>query len=119
MSGAKTEYDTDRAIEAMDRLIASYLPAWEGGAAVVAKEAIKSLQSENAKLLRDALRYQWLRSRNIDEISQGGIFAGQTPENVVINGDDLDQVIDEALSNQISGYIPVVTGNKSPPPGDE
>ncbi|AVS75644.1 hypothetical protein [Paracidovorax cattleyae] len=41
-----------------------------------------------------AARYEWLRSRDLDAIHQGGIFAGKTPDNVVLNGADLDAAID-------------------------
>lgn len=44
-----------------------------------------------------AKRYAWLRSRDVDAISSGGVFAGMTPENVVLNGEDLDAAIDAAI----------------------
>lgn len=44
-----------------------------------------------------ARRYAYLRERNLDAISSGGVFAGMTPENVVLNGDDLDAAIDASL----------------------
>lgn len=44
---------------------------------------------------QDAARYRWLRSRDLDTISKGGVFAGMTPENVVLNGPDLDAAIDK------------------------
>lgn len=47
---------------------------------------------------RDAARYRWLRSRDLDTISQGGVFAGRTPQNVVLNGDDLDAAIDAVIA---------------------
>lgn len=47
--------------------------------------------------LRDAERYRWLRERDLGTISHGGVFAGMTPKNVVLNGDDLDEAIDCAL----------------------
>jgi len=47
-----------------------------------------------------AQRYHWLRTRNLDTINDGGIFAGQTPQNIVLNGEDLDQAIDAAISAQ-------------------
>ena len=46
---------------------------------------------------KDAMRYRWLRSRELDSIVEGGIFAGKVPDNVVINGADLDREIDEAM----------------------
>lgn len=48
----------------------------------------------------DANRYQYLRSRDLDTIDQGGIFVGMTPSNVVMNGADLDEAIDKAMSQK-------------------
>lgn len=48
--------------------------------------------------LRDAGRYRWLRQRDLETIGGGGVFAGMTPENIVLNGDDLDNAIDAALA---------------------
>ena len=44
-----------------------------------------------------AKRYGWLRSRDVDAISSGGVFAGMTPENIVLNGETLDAAIDAAI----------------------
>ena len=44
-----------------------------------------------------AKRYEWLRSRDLDAIGSGGVFAGMTPENVVVNGEDLDAAVDAAI----------------------
>lgn len=46
----------------------------------------------------DAARYRWLRARDLDTISRGGVFAGMTPQNIVLNGDDLDREIDAAMT---------------------
>lgn len=46
--------------------------------------------------MKDAQRYRWLRSRDLNAIEDGGVFAGMTPDNTVLNGDDLDRAIDEA-----------------------
>jgi hypothetical protein len=46
----------------------------------------------------DAARYRWLRARDLDSIHLGGVFAGQTPANIVLNGDDLDAEIDAAIA---------------------
>lgn len=43
-------------------------------------------------------RYRWLRDRDEDTISHGGVFAGQTPENFILTGDDLDAAIDKERS---------------------
>ena len=45
-----------------------------------------------------AKRYAYLRGRSLDAIKDGGVFAGLTPDNVVLNGDDLDAAIDGALA---------------------
>ena len=42
----------------------------------------------------DAFRYRFLRDRDLDSINAGGVFAGKTPDNVVLNGADLDAAID-------------------------
>jgi len=48
---------------------------------------------------RDAARYRWLRERDLDTISNGGVFAGTTPDNVILNGVDLDIEIDKAMTD--------------------
>ena len=50
------------------------------------------------ELERDAARYRYLRDRDLDTIDKGGVFAGRTPQNVVLNGDDLDAAIDAAMA---------------------
>lgn len=51
-------------------------------------------------LQADAKRYAWLRSRDLETIKLGGVFAGKTPENLVLNGDDLDAAIDAAMADE-------------------
>ncbi|MEB0106620.1 hypothetical protein [Pseudomonas sp. MH9.3] len=54
---------------------------------------------ERANLLaRDAARYRWLRERDLNSICAGGVFVGRTPQNIVLNGEDLDQAIDAKLA---------------------
>ena len=48
--------------------------------------------------LRDAERYRWLRSRDLDVIETGGVFAGMTPDNVALSGNELDEAIDAAMA---------------------
>lgn len=50
--------------------------------------------------IRDAARYNYLRDRDLDTIANGGIFAGMTPKNVILNGVDLDDAIDKAMGLQ-------------------
>jgi hypothetical protein len=52
-----------------------------------------ALQEE---LERDAARYRWLRNRPTrpGDIAAGGVFAGRTPDNVILGGEDLDRAID-------------------------
>ena len=47
-----------------------------------------------AKTLEYALRYAYLRQAPIDAIKRGGVFVGKTPDNIVLNGDDLDAAVD-------------------------
>lgn len=49
------------------------------------------------QVLQYAKRYAWLRERNLNTVHEGGIFAGKTPMNVVLNGTDLDDEIDAAM----------------------
>ncbi|WP_273456375.1 hypothetical protein [Nevskia ramosa] len=51
---------------------------------------------------KNAARYAWLRERDLDTVHQGGVFAGMTPKNVVLNGIDLDQAIDAAMTTAVS-----------------
>lgn len=57
------------------------------------------LVREIERLRKDAVRYQWLRARDLDVIDKGGVFAGMTPQNVILNGDDLDGAIDAAIAS--------------------
>ena len=59
-----------------------------------------NLERENEALRKDAERYRWLRSRDLDAIDKGGVFAGMTPRNVVLNEEHLDAAIDAALKEQ-------------------
>ncbi|MFG8224629.1 ead/Ea22-like family protein [Pseudomonas aeruginosa] len=56
-----------------------------------------SVPEQLRRMARDAARYRWLRERDLETIRQGGVFAGMTPENIVINQEDLDAAIDAAL----------------------
>ena len=69
----------------------------EEGVLLSANDAIRIV--EHIKQLRlDAERYRYLRDRDLDTIEEGGLFAGMTPDNVVLNGGDLDQEIDKAIT---------------------
>jgi hypothetical protein len=61
------------------------------------KESYRSPAGYIAELERDAKRYRWLRERDLETISNGGVFAGITPDNHVLNGVDLDEAIDKAM----------------------
>lgn len=63
----------------------------------VLDEKCDRLKAENEVLRKDAARYRWLRERDLETIRQGGVFAGMTPENIVLNQEDLDAAIDAAL----------------------
>ncbi|KIC39344.1 hypothetical protein [Leisingera sp. ANG-M7] len=55
--------------------------------------------SPDPDLARDAARYRWLRDRDLNTIDRGGVFAGLTPENVILNGEDLDLHVDAAMAS--------------------
>lgn len=57
-------------------------------------------QALEAEIRQDARRYRWLRERDVNAIDSGGLFVGLTPNNVVLNGDDLDIEIDRRMSNE-------------------
>lgn len=59
---------------------------------------IERLEAEIEALRLDAERYRWLRERDVETIHLGGVFAGITPDNLVINGEDLDRHIDAAIA---------------------
>ena len=50
---------------------------------------------------RYALRYNYLRERDLDTIEKGGVFAGRTPENSILTQEDLDEAIDAALRDEV------------------
>lgn len=53
------------------------------------------------ELRKDAERYQWLRSRDLETIRHGGVFAGITPQNIVLNEETLDDSIDAAMAKEV------------------
>ncbi len=59
----------------------------------------------------DAARYRWLRSRDVGAISAGGVFAGMTPDNVVLSGEDLDRAVDTARTGGVTvapvAWVPI------------
>lgn len=89
LAASRTEYTTS--MEATEQVL---LAARELLAAN--PQAILKLIAEVEHLRKDAARYRWLRERDLETISRGGIFAGMTPENIVLNLEDLDAEIDAA-----------------------
>ncbi|ADU12004.1 hypothetical protein [Asticcacaulis excentricus] len=65
-------------------------------------EALSAIFDE---VMADCLRYRWLRSRDLDAIDRGGVFAGRTPENVVLNLEDLDRAIDAEMNASNGGAL--------------
>lgn len=56
------------------------------------------LAAENDALRKDAERYRVLRQADVDTIHNGGLFAGLTPDNIVITGHDLDRRTDAVIA---------------------
>jgi hypothetical protein len=68
---------------------------------------VQSLLAENQRLTdalekaeKDAAKYRWLRRRDLDTLDLGGMFVGKTPDNLVLNGVDLDMALDAAMGEQ-------------------
>lgn len=68
---------------------------WCLGQPITAAPTAPAVDAETAK---KAARYDFLRSRELSTIEFGGVFAGRTPDNVVLNGEDLDAAIDESIA---------------------
>ena len=85
--------------------IRAYVRTRDGLTIEASEEAddIAARISRSAKTERYAERYEWLRDRDLSTIYQGGVFAGKTPENLVLNGDDLDAAIDAQMEAEGHG----------------
>lgn len=57
--------------------------------------------AELSELIAGNARYVYLRTRDIESISKGGIFAGKTPDNIVLNGSDLDVAVDAGIADEV------------------
>lgn len=62
--------------------------------------AVLALLTENEALRRNAARYLVLRRSDLDTIHNGGLFAGLTPENIVVNGHELDVLVDAVIDSR-------------------
>lgn len=47
--------------------------------------------------MRYAVNYAFLRAQSLDSVECGGVFVGKTPDNVVLNGEDLDLAVRAAM----------------------
>lgn len=65
-------------------------------------ECMASLLDRMEAAELDADRYRYLRARPLNAVSVGGVFAGKTPDNVVLNGADLDAAVDAARTEASS-----------------
>lgn len=69
-------------------------------------QCLTAAEQRNAELELDAGRYRFLRNRDLETIHLGGVFAGMTPDNIVLNGIDLDVAIDAgAGSDKYKAYL--------------
>jgi hypothetical protein len=55
---------------------------------------------DDETIKRYAERYKWLRERDLETIDRGGVFAGMTPENLLLSFEELDEAIDEAVAKE-------------------
>ena len=74
---------------------------WEAAIAYVKEH----LQVSAENVLTQALRYQHLRGVDLDKVYVGGVFVGLTPENIVLNGEELDQAVDAAIAGQRDAWL--------------
>lgn len=81
---------------------ALYLATGEIGIQTAAKERMRWLSVQRFLLSADAARYRFLRRQPLDAIHAGGVFAGQTPENLALNGEELDEMIDAAIEKELA-----------------
>ncbi|MDY7067609.1 hypothetical protein PsexTeo8_40910 [Pseudomonas extremaustralis] len=81
-AGYGAAYDTEK----MARYHAAVRPA-----------AVLSLIAEIKALRKDSERYRVLREADIDTIHNGGLLAGLTPDNIVVNGQHLDERVDAVI----------------------
>ncbi len=56
---------------------------------------------EETPMAANARRYLQLRNADIDAIQKGGVFAGLTPDNKVLNGSDLDRALDAVRDQEM------------------
>ncbi len=56
-----------------------------------------------ATMRKYAINYAHLRGKALSAIDDGGVFAGRTPDNVVLNGDDLDAAIRAEMGASCKG----------------
>ncbi|MGY1950078.1 hypothetical protein [Pseudomonas pergaminensis] len=94
-----TPYKSDRAL--LDESLAREQALQQ--CLTAANERMDLLEPENTGMRTDAERYRWLRDRDLNSIHLGGVFAGKTPQNIVLNGEDLDQMIDAAIQSAEGG----------------
>lgn len=85
--------------------IRAYVRTYDGVTIEASEEAghIAALISASADTRRYAERYGWLRDRDLNTIHRGGVFAGKTPENLVLSGADLDAAIDIQMEAERNG----------------
>ena len=75
--------------------------AWVPELMATLAEAYLRATGEEAPIAANQRRYLQLRSADIEAIQKGGIFAGITPDNVVVNGEDLDQALDAVRDQEV------------------
>lgn len=106
VDGKPSPYEVlEQQLKALRQHKSDYMEAAEGTRRALTREN-KRLRSELAELRRDAERYRWLRARDLDSIHKGGVFAGMTPENVVLNREDLDSAVDARRDKGCRGSSP-------------
>jgi len=55
-----------------------------------------------SSLSKDAMRYQHLKGKDLENLQEGGVFAGLIPESLILGGVDLDKQIDKEMGHSLS-----------------
>lgn len=101
--------------KAVERILAAARQSGgDGFAGALLFSDVLALVNDWRQRNRDARRYKWLRSRPLDSITGGGVFAGMTPQNIVLNGVDLDVAIDAEMAKEdrwFEGFVTLGAGD--------
>ena len=88
--------------EAVDRILMAQTGSRSEGMIRALAAERDELQAKLDVATKDAARYQYLRNRDVDAIKKGGVFAGMTPQNVLLSHEHLDLAVDIEIRQALS-----------------